>query len=332
MKKFVFFLYYLKETDFKKFASFTTYANRQSGKSKLSVLSDVIACVFRYDTSLMDYFYFRFYEKNAKQREEWAGTGYMYRFQLRMNPKKNRSVLEQKLKFLYVYKEFVRHSFASSVDVEQKNNNVHAVLENTSRKVVFKDSTGQCGFGITIKDSASFSSGNLLDYMQEHKFDMLEEFVVQHDELMKLSPSGLNTIRIFTQLDATDEVIILGCRLRITINSQVDNMASGNMAAPIDEVTGRVIGPGVFSDIRKEDCNVHPITNIEIQGFQIPYWSETLSMIYKAAKLDISNRSIGWDVAITNEGPELIEGNHNWCKLLWQLPVKKGMKSVLNFF
>ena len=30
-----------------------------------------------------------------------------------------------------------------------------------------------------------------------------------------------------------------------------------------------------------------------------------------------------------NEGPELIEGNHDWCKLLWQLPVNKGLKHVL---
>jgi hypothetical protein len=35
------------------------------------------------------------------------------------------------------------------------------------------------------------------------------------------------------------------------------------------------------------------------------------------------------DIAITNRGPELIEGNHDWCKLLWQLPAKKGLKHML---
>jgi len=24
-----------------------------------------------------------------------------------------------------------------------------------------------------------------------------------------------------------------------------------------------------------------------------------------------------------------IEGNHDWCKLVWQLPVNKGLKSML---
>jgi hypothetical protein len=64
-------------------------------------------------------------------------------------------------------------------------------------------------------------------------------------------------------------------------------------------------------------------------GFQVPFWPELIDMAKKAALHVPENRSIGWDIAVTENGPELIEGNHDWCKLVWQLPVKKGMKSVL---
>ncbi len=147
-----------------------------------------------------------------------------------------------------------------------------------------------------------------------------------------MSPAAVNTIRIFTQLDDQGNVDILGCRLRISINSPVDNMAAGNIAAPIDERTGCLSGPGVYSDITKEEEQFHPVTNVKITGFQIPFWEETLNMVKEAAVLHPQNGSIGWDVVVTEKGPGLIEGNHDWCKLLWQLPVKRGLKVMLKYY
>ena len=52
-------------------------------------------------------------------------------------------------------------------------------------------------------------------------------------------------------------------------------------------------------------------------------------MVKELAAMDSRNKSIGWDLAITSSGPDLIEGNREWCKLLYQLPARKGLKSVL---
>ena len=46
-------------------------------------------------------------------------------------------------------------------------------------------------------------------------------------------------------------------------------------------------------------------------GFQIPNWNVLLQEVEEAAKLLPQCRFIGWDVAITEMGIELIEGNHN---------------------
>src|SRR5690606_35047720 len=136
-------------------------------------------------------------------------------------------------------------------------------------------------------------------------------------------------VRVITQLNTRDEVEIIGARLRITVNAFVDNLAAGNMAATINLETGVVDGPGVYSDITKSEMRVHPVTGTSIIGFQVPFWHETLDMIREAALTYKKNRSIGWDVAVTDEGPELIEGNHDWCKLLWQLPAKRGLRPIL---
>lgn len=332
MKRLLYILYYWKELDKPKFNKFINYVSEKTGRSKLSIGKSILADSLRYNISLLEYFNFKFYEIEAPEKETYAGTGFMYEYQLTMNPKAGRNVLEDKLSFLKDYAAFVQHDFASLHDLEKDASVSERLLKNNSGKIVLKDSKGQCGIGIVVKKTGELNPATLVTALKETNNDFAEEFVTQHPDLMGLSPSGLNTIRIITQLNKNNEVDLLGCRLRITINSSVDNLAAGNIAAPIDEKTGIVTGPGVYSDITKNDESIHPVTGVKIIGFQVPFWKETIAMIKNAALINTSNRSIGWDVAITQNGPELIEGNHDWCKLLWQLPVKKGLKPLLQSY
>lgn len=304
----------------------------ETGKSKISIWKDIIYSSIKYNISILEYFNFQFYKINEEEKRTFAGTGFMYEYQLLMNPKKYRIVLEDKLAFLKEYEAFVRHSFIALKDIELDDQAAQNILENRSGKLVLKDSKGQCGIGIQVIDVKGLNSASLAKALRDTNNDFVEEFVIQHNSLMQLSPSGLNTIRIITQLNNNNGVDILGCRLRITINSSVDNLAAGNIAATIDEVTGKLTGPGVYSDITKKDEYYHPVTGIEIIGFQVPFWKETIQMVKQAALVNTHNRSIGWDVAITRQGPELIEGNHDWCKLLWQLPAKRGLKPILESY
>ena len=319
----------MKQMDWKKFWLFLNYTALQTNKSKLSILIDVLFSVFTFNISVLEYFQFRFFEKNKEERKKWAGTGYMFEYQLQMNPKKYRDILDDKTKFYRSYGNFFVHTVADISDLKNHSETVQNLLNNPSGKLVFKVADGKCGVDVAIKNASELNSESLVDYMEKNHFDLVEEFIIQHPKLSELSPTAVNTVRIFTQLNAKNEVEILGCRQRISVNSSVDNMAAGNLAAPIDEVTGIVNGPAVYSDITKPEENVHPITKVSIVGFEVPFWKETLKMVKEAALLHPQNRSIGWDVVITEKGPGFIEGNHDWCKLLWQLPAKKGLKSLL---
>lgn len=332
IKRLLYLGYYYKQLDKAKFSRFVDYVHRQHGIPKSKIYADMIVASLKYNVSFIDYFLFRFYQNTPHVRDTYAGTGFMYEYQLQMNPKKYRDVLEDKLRFLEVYKEFVLHDYASVTQMQADKNIAERLLANKSGKVVLKVSNGQCGTGIEVCSAKDFAPDTLIARLKEMNNDYVEEFVMQHPHLNNLSPSGLNTVRIFTQLDHQDNVVILGCRLRITINSTVDNLAAGNVAAPVNTETGIVEGAGVYSDITKEDIDVHPVTGVSITGFKVPLWQETIAMVKKAALLDKRNRSVGWDVAITENGPELIEGNHNWCKLLYQLPVKKGLRQVLTSY
>jgi len=329
IKRLLYLGYYFKELDKKKFYKMFDFVVQKKGISRSKLWKDILFSSVKYNISLQEYFLFRFYEISDKEKETYAGTGYMYEYQKLMNPKISRNILEDKLVFLKEYAPFIKHHYLAVGDIKQKSDDADELLKNKSGKIVLKSTDGQCGLGIEVREAKDFNRDSLIKRLNETNNDFVEEFVQQHDVLNELSPSGLNTIRIITQLNKDNQVEILGARLRITINSSIDNLAAGNIAAPIDEETGIVNGVGVYSDITKEDEDTHPVTGIKIIGFQIPFWEESLQMVKDAALLHPQNRSIGWDVAITNDGPELIEGNHDWCKLLWQLPVKKGLKPIL---
>ena len=332
IKRLLYLGYYFKQMKWDLLKKFLAYTSKETKKSKMSLMLESIIDVFRYNVSILEYFQFRFYEKNSLEKRTWAGTGFMYEYQLIMNPNNVRDILDDKRKFFKYYEKFVLHIVASLEDLMSNEEIVTKLLNNPSGKVVFKSSDGKCGLGVKIDSTSDFNEKSLINYMIENKYDLVEEFIIQHPLLNNLSPSGVNTIRIFTQLDQDNEVVILGCRQRISVNSAIDNMAAGNIAANIDDVTGKITGVGVYSDITKDDQVYHPVTGLSIVDFQVPFWNETITLAIEAAKLHPQNRSIGWDIVMTEKGPGLIEGNHDWCKLLWQLPVKEGLKSEIEKF
>jgi len=291
---------------------------------------DVIVSSLTYNISLLEYFQFRFYELNKSERRTFAGTGYMYEYQLIMNPKKARAILDNKMLFYKNYGDYIKHQVADIHELRRNPGKVQSIVNNRAGKVVLKIYNGKCGQHILIQSSEEFRDQDLLSFMEKNKFDIAEEFIIQHPSFSALSPSAVNTVRIYSQLNGLNQVEILGCRLRISVNSIVDNMAAGNLAAPIDDATGEVTGPGVYGDITKLPERIHPVTGTPIVGFQVPFWEETLEMVKRATLAHPQNRSIGWDIAMTENGPDLIEGNHDWCKLVWQLPVNQGLKAVLD--
>lgn len=329
LRRIIYLSYYLKQLEWDKYYLFLNYASNKSQKSKFKIVLDSVYCVFRYNIGLIDYFIFRFYDKDKTERKKWVGTGYKYEYDLKMNPRNSRHILENKLEFYKVYSPFVIHHTCSIDDLRLDNERAKAVLKNPTGKIVVKDAFGQCGWQVEVIKVEDYSREKLIEYMNSKGFNLAEEYIVQHPRLSELSDTGVNTVRIITQINKYGGVDILGARLRISINNIVDNMASGNIAAPIDIETGEVTGLGVYSDITKEPVEFHPVTNVKISGFQIPYWEEVIKLAKEAALYRTENKSVGWDIAITENGPGLIEGNHNWCKILWQVPVNQGMKHIL---
>ena len=328
-RRLMYFGYYLRRMDWPLLETFMAHLRAEKGWSRSRQWRSILRDSLRFNISPLEYYQFRFYELADAEKATWAGTGTMYEFQREANPPATRELLRDKRRFYQAYRQFFQHELYALSELQGSAGLIQKLLDEND-VLVFKEATGNCGAGISFEPTADLRPDDVLEYMRNNDFDLVETLVGQHREMNALSPSGVNTVRVFTQISRAGEYEVLGCRLRISVDSRVDNLAAGNIAAPIDKETGIVSGPGVYSDITRSPVEIHPVTGHRIVGFEVPYWPETLAMVREASLLHPENRSIGWDVVITEEGPGLIEGNHDWCKLVWQLPVNKGLKQLLD--
>ncbi|ODS63307.1 MAG: hexapeptide transferase [Arenimonas sp. SCN 70-307] len=328
LRRVIYLGYYFRSMNWSLLRRFMRHARKWEGMGYARQVFAFVRDSLRYNISPLEWYQFGFAMLTPEQKSTWAGTGTMYEFQLRANPTAERGLLDDKRRFYRAYREFFRHSLWS-IDELTHDPSLAGRLLKEHERLVFKTSNGKCGSTVQVHRTTDLRPDVLVAWMQERGLDMVEAFVEQHPALQALSPSAVNTVRIFTLLDNAGHVRILGCRLRISVNCHVDNLAAGNLAAPIDEKTGIVTGPGVYSDITRASEEIHPITGTSIVGFQVPFWEEALALVRRASVKHPQNRSIGWDVVITPGGPGMIEGNHDWCKLVWQLPVRQGLKHLL---
>ena len=89
----------------------------------------------------------------------------------------------------------------------------------------------------------------------------------------------------------------------------------------INEKTGVIEYPAV--DKLKNIYYKHPMTNTDIVGFKVPKYKEAVKLALKASKVVKESRYVGWDIAITDKGPVIIEGNEYPGHDIYQLPVHR---------
>lgn len=138
---------------------------------------------------------------------------------------------------------------------------------------------------------------------------IIEQELKQHPDMV-FGNKSVNTLRINTLLDKDGQVHFFKPVLRAGIGDAfVDNYNAGGVEYAVDLTSGIITMPGYCGGELKQIY--HPGTDIKMVGYQIPMWDAVLDNVARAARHIPSCRYVGWDVAITPQGIELIEGNHN---------------------
>jgi hypothetical protein len=183
-----------------------------------------------------------------------------------------------------------------------------------------KDALGRCGKAVypirsvngRLLVNGSETTPEALRSLIDGKY-IIQERIVQHPEMNRLYPHAVNTIRFIT-LRREDEIELVSGTFRMGAGGNPwDNWSSGGIGVGMNIETGRLNKKGMFRSCKEGMISEHPETKVRFDTFKIPFYREAAELVKELHTFFYGVHSIGWDVAITEKGPSIIEANNSWC-------------------
>jgi len=141
---------------------------------------------------------------------------------------------------------------------------------------------------------------------------LLQQRLENHPDLEPLNNGALSTVRVLTCLNEKGHPEIIGAATRMAIgaNHVVDNLHAGGIAAGVNLETGTLgRASNLGADARLGWHDRHPVSGARIAGTRLPMWDEVREFALRAHRAFSDRVLVGWDIAITPDGPVLVEGN-----------------------
>lgn len=300
-------MYYIKRLfsmNYKQMLTTIDKVHKRSGKSKIFIFFDMILCSIFYQAGYMDYYVFCFEDLKPKIRKTFITRGVNNQYIRTMNNREYYHLFDNKIEFNHLFQKFLNRDY---LDLNTSSLEEFQIFTKKYPIFMAKPVDLQCGKGIEkIKVKENTNLKNLYQKLIENKQVLVEEYVLQHSKMNELFPYSVNTLRIVSAYK-NGKTTILFRAIRIGNGKNVvDNFNHGGMYSVVNE-KGIIEKPAI--DKNGVIYTEHPVTKTEIVGFQIPYFKEAIAMVKEAAKVVPEVGLVGFDIAITEKGPVMIEGN-----------------------
>ncbi len=210
------------------------------------------------------------------------------------------------------------------------------IIEKNFR-VFCKETTGEGGQGAFVLD---VNHGKILISGVSATLDelrikfgsstyIMQEQIKNHHLLREIYPNSLNTLRLHTILNKDGSVDFFSAVQRFGAHgSIVDNGCFGGMFVGVNE-------KGVLNEFGCHEPhtgykqliihNSHPDTGKNFAGLQLPFWEQILETAKTFHKFMYGIPSLGWDIAITEDGFCFTEAGEDW-EMAFDQAVNRGQR------
>ena len=304
MKKFCYLCRRVLRMNYRAFFACVKRVSRESRKAYLVILLDVLYCGVRYQAGYTDYELFGFARLDHARRKTYITRGVNHRYVQCLNAAGRRADIDHKLRLHRVFAPFIRRDWA-----DLRTLTVERFTEFLARNgaVVVKPADACCGRGVekyVYDPHGDFAA--LYERLRQNRQFLLEGCLTQHERLAKLYPGALNTLRLVTIVREGRAHLVYSA-LRIGRGGAVvDNFNHGGLFTTVDQ-NGTVDKPAI--DREGKLYYTHPDTGTAIVDLRLPDYERACAYTKKLALVRPDVGYVGWDIALTPSGPELIEGN-----------------------
>ena len=191
------------------------------------------------------------------------------------------------------------------------------LAKTESSKVFIKPVKGRGGEGIIIahRFKGEFSIDNSplnLNFLNSLNGNyIIEPGIIQSAYVSSVYPESVNTLRVVTKRDlSSKKVSIVAITLRMgRSGNEVDNSMRGGLLMGLNIETGHPINGYATHHYGSQRFYNHPDTGYKFADFYMRDWASFKSEILRIANSMKEINLAGWDIAITDDGPVVIETN-----------------------
>ena len=160
---------------------------------------------------------------------------------------------------------------------------------------------------------------------------IFESVVHQTAQFAAFNTSSVNTVRFMTALYPDGSARVIATFMKIGRDGRcVDNAGGGgNVDVCVDVATGEIRYAIQFDGWRHvQDIDVHPDSGNPLNGVIIENWEAIKAEVVRFQQAFPYCKVAGWDIAITDEGPVVIEVNDFWDRT-GQFFIRRGWRNEI---
>lgn len=282
--------------------------HQETGVSKSFIRLDMLHCALRYGMGYLDYRVFGFAEnRDPANRRTYMTMNHNTCLSRKLNDRAAIAEFIDKGKFNQKFRDFIGRDFL----ILPPENGASALKAFCRGKeaVFAKVTTSFGGQGLEkIQLDAVSDYGALYDRLLSEKKTLVEDALLQNEAMASLCPQSVNTLRMVTVFYGGQAHYVYGLVRMGNGKNAVDNISAGGLYALLND--DGTLSPKAFCDKKSAYYEAHPASGVRFGSFSVPYFAQAKALCLTAAALEQKVGYVGWDVAVTKDGPVLIEGNH----------------------